>query len=117
MGIGFNWLGGGVLLRVAAELETEADVDLSFLPVLGVGKPQCHERLANQLYGILSRAGLYWSAGWGYVPSNFVQCPSAAQARPVERPSVMSSVAAQKVLQKRTLAAVSTFAMAATGGS
>ena len=33
--------------RVVAELETEADVDLSVLPVTGVDKPQCRERLAN----------------------------------------------------------------------
>ena len=41
-----DWLysvGGRVLLRVAAELEMEADVDLSVLPVPGVGKPQTDE--------------------------------------------------------------------------
>ena len=70
-----DWLysvGGRVLLRVAAELETEADVDLSVLPVPGVGKPQCRERLANRPYGILSRAGSYWTASWGDVPSPVV---------------------------------------------
>ena len=69
MGTGFTRLGGRVLLRVVAELKTEADVDISVLPVPGVSKPQCRERLANQPYGILSRAGLYWTAGWGDVPS------------------------------------------------
>ena len=61
-------VGGRILLRVAAELETEADVNLSVLPVPGVGKPQCHERLANRPYGILSRAGSYCTDGWGDVP-------------------------------------------------
>ena len=45
-----DWLysvGGRVLLRVAAELETETDVNLSVLPVPGVDKLQCRERLAN----------------------------------------------------------------------
>ena len=69
MGTGFTRLGGGVLLRVSAELETEADVDLSVLPVTGVGKPQCREHLTNRPYGILSRAGLYWTTGLGNVPS------------------------------------------------
>ena len=69
---GFTRLGGRVLLRVAAELEMEADVDLSVLPVPGVGKPQCREHLANRPYGILSRAGSYWTAVWGDVPSPVV---------------------------------------------
>ena len=47
----------------------EADVDLSVLPVPGVGKPQCRKRLANRPYGILSRVGSYWTDGWGDVPS------------------------------------------------
>ena len=64
--------GGGVLICVAAKLEMEADIDLSVLPVTGVGKPQCRERLANRLYGILSRVGSYWTAGLGDVPSPIV---------------------------------------------
>ena len=50
----------------------EADVNIYVLPVPGVGKLQCRERLANRPYGILSRAGLYWTAGWGDVPSPIV---------------------------------------------
>ena len=61
-------VGGTVLIRVASELETEADVNISVLPVPGVDNPQCRERLANRPYGILSRAGLYWTDGWGDVP-------------------------------------------------
>ena len=38
---------GGILLGVSSKLETEADIDFSVLPVTGVGKPQCRERLAN----------------------------------------------------------------------
>ena len=68
MGTGFTRLGGGVLICVAADLETEADVDLSVLPVTGVGKPECRERLANRPYAILSCAGSYWTSGLGNVP-------------------------------------------------
>ena len=64
MGTGFTRFGGGGgQLRVAAELEMEADVNLSVLPVTGVSKPQYRKRLENRPYSILSRAGSYWTAG------------------------------------------------------
>ena len=73
MGTGFTRLGGvRVLLHVEANLETEADIDLSVLPVSRVRKPQCRERLANQPYGILSCVRSYWNAGLGDIPSPVV---------------------------------------------
>ena len=71
MGTGFTRLGGDPD-SCSSEVGNVGGCHLSVLPVTGVVKPQCREHLANRLYGILSRAGSYWTAGWGDVPSTVV---------------------------------------------
>ena len=59
---------GGFLLAVAAVLEAEADVQLPLDCKVGTSCPQRGERLDNQLYGVLKRAGSYLTATWGDGP-------------------------------------------------
>ena len=58
-----------VLLHVAAELESRADVQLPMACDAGVLGSQKYECLANQPHSVLSHLGVYLSFDWYSVPS------------------------------------------------
>ena len=58
-----------VLLHVAEELESRADVQLPMACDAGVLGSQKYECLANQPHGVLSRLGVYLTFDWYGVPS------------------------------------------------
>ena len=59
---------GGVLISVAAVMESEAVVQFPFYCEAGISGTHRRERLTNQPHGVLNCVGLYLTATWGDVP-------------------------------------------------